>query len=253
LVHYEVRKRCSVLTLDRPQARNSLTPEMTSEIESHLDAAEADEDVRVVILTGVQPVFCAGSDLKAVQEGRWQGNWTERGGYGGIVRRQRTKPLIAALDGPAYGGGTEICLACDLIVASRDAGFALSEIKLGLVPGGGGLFNLARRVPRNVAMRVGLTGDPLSVESAHRFGLVNELCEPGEALETALRVAAAIAANGPIAMRESKALLDEATLAGDDAAFARNELAVRNTVDTEDAREGVAAFLEKRPARFRGL
>lgn len=241
-----------MLTLDRPEARNSLTPEMTAELESHLDGAEADDRVRVVILTGTPPVFCAGSDLKAVQEGRWEGNWTERGGYGAIVRRRRTKPLIVALDGPAYGGGTEISLAADLIVASRTAGLALSEIKLGLVPGGGGLFNLARKVPRNVAMLAGLTGDPLSAEDAYRFGLVNVLCEPGQALATALELARPIVANGPIALRESKALIDEAVFADEETAFARNDLAVRNTVDTEDAREGVAAFLEKRTAEFHG-
>jgi enoyl-CoA hydratase len=252
LVHYEERERSAILTLDRPQARNALTAEMSAAIEAHLDRAEASEEVRAIILTAVAPVFCAGSDLKTVEEGTNGGIWTERGGYGAIARRQRSKPLIAALEGSAYGGGTEIVLACDLVVAARGTGLALSEVKRGLVPAGGGIFRLARKLPTNVAMRAALTGNPVAAEEAHTHGLVNELCEPGEALDQALALAAEIAANGPLAVAESRTVLLEAGPAGEKEAWALNDRAVERTVRSEDATEGVAAFFERRDPVWRG-
>jgi enoyl-CoA hydratase len=252
MVHYEERDRCAVLTLDRPRSRNALTPEMSRTIEAHLDRAEAAEQVRAVVLTAVAPVFCAGSDLKVVQGGTYQGIWTERGGYGAIARRQRAKPLIAALEGPAYGGGTEIVLACDLVVAARGTGFGLSEVKLGLVPAGGGLFRLARKLPTNVAMRAALTGNPVPAELAHAHGLVNELCEPGEALDRALDLVAEIAANGPLAVRESRTVVLEGGPAAEQEAWAINDRAVARTVDSADAEEGLAAFFERRDPVWRG-
>ncbi|MGE0066508.1 MAG: enoyl-CoA hydratase-related protein [Solirubrobacterales bacterium] len=252
MIHYEERDLCAILTLDRPRSRNALTPEMSTAIEAHLDRAEANDEVRAVVLSAVGPVFCAGSDLKAVEAGTFHGVWTERGGYGAIARRQRTKPLIAALEGPAYGGGTEIVLACDLVVAARGTGFGLSEVKLGLVAAGGGLFRLARKLPTNVAMRAALTGNPIPAELAHSHGLVNELCEPGQALDRALELVAEIAASGPLAVRESRAVVLEAGPADDEEAWQINDRAVQRTVDTADAQEGVAAFFERRKPAWRG-
>lgn len=252
MVHYEERDRSAILTLDRPEARNALTAEMSAEIESHLDRAEAEDDVRAVVLTGAPPVFCSGSDLRTVEEGTNGGIWTQRGGYGAIARRPRNKPLIAALEGSAYGGGTEIVLACDLVVAARGTGFALSEVRRGLVPAGGGLFRLARKLPTNVAMRAALTGNAIAAEDAHAHGLVNELCEPGKALDRALSLVAEIAANGPIAVRESRAVVLEAGPADDEEAWTLNDRAVERTVASTDAQEGVAAFFERRDPVWRG-
>jgi enoyl-CoA hydratase len=252
MVRYEEHDGCAVITLDRPEARNALTPEMARSIEEHLDRAEADDALRAVILTGAPPVFCAGTDLGLVGDGRHEGVWTERGGYGAIASRERTKPLIAALDGPSYGGGTEIALACDLIVAARGTGLALSEAKRGLVPAGGGLFRLAQKLPVNLAMQAGVTGDPVSAEVAHAHGLVNVLCEPGGALAAARELVAGIATCSPLAVRESRTVVLDAARAEPAEAWRLNDLAVKRTVDTEDAREGVAAFFEKRPPVWTG-
>lgn len=252
MVHYEESGDSALITLDRPEARNALTPEMATTIESYLDRAEANDALRAVILAGTPPVFCAGTDLKLVGDGSHEGVWTERGGYGGIAGRERSKPLIAALDGSSYGGGTEIALACDLIVAARGIGLALSEAKRGLVPAGGGLFRLAQKLPVNLAMQAGLTGNPVSAETAHAQGLVNVLCEPGTAVATAHELVAEIATCGPLAVRESRTVILEAAGAEAAEAWRLNDLAVARTVDTDDAREGVAAFFERRAPVWRG-
>jgi enoyl-CoA hydratase len=252
MVRYEESDNCAVITLDRPEARNALTPEMAASIEGHLDRAEADEGLRAVILTGTPPVFCAGTDLKLVGDGRHEGVWTERGGYGAIASRTRTKPLIAALDGSSYGGGTEIVLACDLVVAARGTGLGLSEAKRGLVPAGGGLFRLAQKLPVNLAMQAGMTGNPISAETAYAHGLVNVLCDPGGAVAAARELVAEIATCGPLAVSESRKVILEAAGADPEEAWRLNDLAVQRTVDTDDAREGVAAFFEKRPPVWTG-
>jgi enoyl-CoA hydratase len=252
MVRYEELDDCAVITLDRPEARNALTPEMSASIEENLDRAEAEDRVRAVILSGAPPVFCAGTDLSLVGDGRHVGVWTERGGYGAIAGRERTKPLIAALDGSSYGGGTEIALACDLIVAARGTGLALSEAKRGLVPAGGGLFRLAQKLPVNLAMQAGMTGNPVSAETAHAHGLVNVLCEPGGAVSAARELVAEIATCGPLAVRESRKVILDAAGADPEEAWRLNDLAVQRTVDTDDAREGVAAFFEKRPPVWTG-
>src|SRR5690606_5071473 len=136
----------------------------------------------VSILTRDPPVFCAGADLKEINAGNAAALNTERGGFAGFVQRERTKPFIAAVDGPALAGGTEIVLACDLVVASTNATFGIPEVKRSLVAAAGGLFRLPRKIPFNIAMELALTGDPISAELAHHHGLVNELCEPGTAL-----------------------------------------------------------------------
>jgi enoyl-CoA hydratase len=147
-------------------------------LESAIDRAEADPDVWVAILTGLPPVFCAGADLKTIQAGRAMELQTARGGFAGVVRRERTKPMIAAVEGAALAGGAEIVLACDLVVAARDAVIGLPEVKRGLVAAAGS-FRLGRRVPLNVAMAHLLTGDPMNAPTAHRHGLVNGLSLPG--------------------------------------------------------------------------
>jgi enoyl-CoA hydratase len=243
---------CAVITIDRPEARNAISPEVAQGIEDAIDAAEADDAVRVAVLTGTPPVFSAGADLKAIQAGRGDELATERGGFAGLVRRERTKPLIAAVEGAALAGGTEIVLACDLVVASREARFGLPEVKRGLVAAAGGLFRLGRRIPLNLALECALTGDPIDAELARQRGLVNRLCEPGQALDTALALARRITANAPLAVRESRAIVLDCTWADDHEAWRRTDEARDLMAASDDVREGVAAFLEKRAPVWTG-
>jgi enoyl-CoA hydratase len=242
----------AILTLNRPQARNAIDPELTQAIERALDELETNPDIWVGILAAVPPVFSAGADLRAIQAGRGHELVTPRGGFAGLVRRERTKPLIAAVDGPALAGGTELVLACDLVVASTAASFGIPEVKRSLVAGGGGLFRLGRAVPLNIAMECALTGDPIDAERAHHFGLVNLLCAPGEAVDAARRLGARVCANAPVAVRSSRRVVLEGTFASDDVGWQRSEEATALAVESADFQEGVAAFLEKRPARWTG-
>ena len=241
-----------VATINRPEARNAVNGEVARGIEAALDRLEEDDELWVGILAGVPPVFSAGADLKEINAGRFAELATERGGFAGVTSRRRTKPLIAAVDGPALAGGTEITLACDLIVASTTASFGIPEAKRSLVAAGGGLFRLPRRIPFNIAMELALTGDPMDAETAHRHGLVNQLCEPGAALGAARELAARITANAPVAVRESRRVMLETTLADEATAWRRSGEAMAAAMSSEDFGEGLTAFIEKRPPRWSG-
>ncbi|MGE0067942.1 MAG: crotonase/enoyl-CoA hydratase family protein [Solirubrobacterales bacterium] len=242
----------AVITIDRPEARNAVSPEVTNAVEAAMDELEGDGELRVAVLTATPPVFCAGADLKAIRDGRRLELSTERGGFAGFVRRQRTKPVIAAVDGPALAGGTELVLACDLVVASEAARFGLPEVERGLVAAAGGLFRLPRKLPPNLAMEHVLTGEPIDVETAHRHGLVNRVCAAGAAAETALELAARIAANAPIAVRESRRVMIESG-AGDERGWQLSKDAAKVAAESEDVQEGIKAFLEKRAPVWRGV
>lgn len=251
-VDFRLDGQTAVLTLRRPEVRNAVDGEVARGIEAAVDRVEGDEAVRVGVLAAEGPVFCSGADLGLIAAGRADEFRTERGGFGGLVQRRRSKPLIAAVDGPAVAGGFELALACDLIVASTAAWFSLPEVQRGLVAAAGGLFRLPRRVPENVAMELAVTGDPLTAERAHHFGLVNRLVEPGRVLEAALELAARIAGNAPVAVRESRGVLVESAGADDDEGW-RLTLAARARNDaTDDRAEGPRAFLEKRPPQWTG-
>ncbi|MGE3619480.1 MAG: crotonase/enoyl-CoA hydratase family protein [Acidimicrobiia bacterium] len=251
-IEYEQRGPLAIITINRPEARNAVNGEVATGIEAALDRLEADDDAWVGILTGVPPVFCAGADLKEINAGNAAALSTARGGFGGIVRRERTKPLIAAVDGPALAGGTEIVLACDLVVASTTATFGVPEVKRALVAAAGALFRLGRKLPTNIALELILTGDPIDATRAHHFGLVNRLVEPGEALEAAIGLADQITANAPNAVRESRRIMLSATHAEDSVGWALSSEAFAAAQASEDAREGLAAFIEKRAPRWTG-
>lgn len=257
-VLYDVRERVAVITLNRPDARNAVNRAVATGLESAIDRLEADPDLWVGVLcanTGQQerPVFCAGADLKVIQEvGDASPLHTERGGFAGFVFRDRTKPIVAAVDGLAVAGGLEIALASDIVVATTRSAFGLPEVKRNLVAAAGGLYRLPRAVGTAVAMDVVLTGEPIGARRAYDLGLVSRLVEPGEALEEALRVATQIVESAPLAVRASRRVVRAAL---DEDEHELRELSARLLSDvlaSEDATEGLAAFAERRAPQWRG-
>lgn len=253
VVDFARQGRCAVITIDRPEARNAVNEAVAQELEAAIDRLEGDDDLVVGVLTGCPPTFCAGADLKELAAGRHAELGTERGGFAGFVRRDRAKPVIAAVDGAALAGGTEIVLACDLVIASGAARFGLPEVKRGILAGAGGVFRLPRKLSRNVAMMCALTGDPLSAERAYELGLVNELCERGTTLDTALGIAERIASNAPLAVQEARRIMIETEGVPEDDAWEISAAGSARLRATEDAREGARAFIEKRSPVWRGI
>jgi enoyl-CoA hydratase len=252
VVTFETAGNIAVITINRPEARNAVNADVASGIEDAIDQLEADDSLWVGILTGAGTVFCAGADLKAVATGQARNISTTRGGFGGIVTRERTKPIIAACDGPALAGGTEIALSCDLIVASSAASFGIPEVKRSLIAAAGGLFRLPRVMPQNIAMEMALTGDPISADRAAHFGLVNVLCEPGTALATATALAGRISVNAPLAVRASRKVLLQGAMAPDETAWDITHIEMAGVMRSEDFSEGPKAFIEKRPPVWKG-
>jgi enoyl-CoA hydratase len=235
-----------VVTIDRPEARNAVNLAVAEGIAAALERLDGDPALRAGVLTGAGGTFCAGMDLKAFVAG--ERPHVEGRGFAGIVQGPPRKPLIAAVEGWALAGGFEVALACDLIVAARDAHFGIPEVKRGLVAAGGALIRLPRRIPYHVAMELALTGDPIGAERAFAVGIVSRLVEPGEALGAAVELAGVIAANGPLAVDATKRIL-----AADEAgAWERQAEITAPVFASEDAREGARAFAEKRPPVWRG-
>ncbi|MDQ1394296.1 MAG: enoyl-CoA hydratase [Acidimicrobiaceae bacterium] len=252
MVDYLVANRVAVITIGRPEARNAVDGAVATGIENAIDRMEADPECWAGILAGEGPVFCAGADLKAIASGHAAGLRTERGGFAGLVNRDRSKPLIAAVDGPALAGGFEMVLACDLVVASRRAVFGLPEVKRSLVAAGGGLFRLPRTVGPKVAMELILTGDPIAAELAYELGLVNVLVDSGEALAGARSLAARIVANAPHAVWASRSVAAKAMSEDDATLWKLTAEAFAKVGKTDDFIEGPRAFIEKRPAKWQG-
>ena len=252
MIEFDIEGHVAIISLDRVEARNAINPAMAQAIESAIDRVEEDDELWIAILTHNGPVFSAGADLKEIAAGNGAFLGTERGGFAGIVLRERTKPLIAAVDGHAVAGGTEIVLSCDLVVASTIAKFGIPEVKRSLVAAAGGLVRLPRVLPPNIAMELAITGDTISAERAHHFGLVNELCSPGEVLAAAKALAERIAANAPVAVRESRRLILEAPGQTDSEGIIEGGRTIARLASTEDFAEGPRAFIEKRPPVWKG-
>jgi enoyl-CoA hydratase len=255
-VDYQLDGHVAVITINRPEARNAVNRDVAEGVEAAIDRLEGDDDAWIGILTGARTdkgwIFSAGADLKAMTTDPG-GMVTKKGGFAGLVQRERTKPLIAAVDGPALAGGTEIVLACDLVVASRAAVFGIPEVKRNLVAGAGGLFRLGRKLPRNIAMELALTGRlDFPAERAHHFGLVNHLCDEGQAVDRAKELAALIAENAPLAVRESRKIVIEAADQPEEVGWKMSGEGMAKMFGTEDFTEGLTAFAEKRPPVWKG-
>jgi enoyl-CoA hydratase/carnithine racemase len=246
----EPRGRVLVITINRPDQRNAVNAAVATGIAGALDRLDAEADLSIGVITGAGKGFCSGMDLKAFVSG--ERPWAGDRGFAGITQRAAAKPLIAAVEGFAVAGGLEVALACDLIVAARGARLGIPEVKRSLVAAGGGLLRLPRMLPRNIAMEMALTGDPMPAERGYELGLVNRLAEPGAALNAALELADAIAQNGPLALAASKRILNESVDWPDSEFFARQAELTEPVMASEDAREGATAFAEKRAPVWRG-
>jgi enoyl-CoA hydratase len=255
MVDYEIQGRVALITLNRIEARNAINRQVAQEMEAAIDRLESDPEVWVGVLraatVGDRPVFCSGQDLKLL--GSPEGNSvTAKGGFAGLAKRERTKPLIVAVDGLATAGGCEIVLSCDLVVASTRASFGLAEVKRNLVAGAGGLFRLPRAIGQAAAMEAILTGEPLSGERAFQLGLVSRLVGPGEAEAEAIKLAEQICLNAPLAIWASRKVVLAAAGADDATLWAMTDQAMGQMMRSEDLKEGLTAFAEKRPPVWQG-
>jgi enoyl-CoA hydratase/carnithine racemase len=244
-IREEVHGRTLIIHLDREAKRNAINVEMTEGISAALDRLDDDNTLWSGVITGSTTVFCAGTDLK---DGAGVG--TERGGEYGIIRRKRVKPLVAAVEGFCMGGGLEIALACDLIVASTTAQLALPESRRGLVATSGALFRAIRALPPNVAKQLLITGSGLTAQRAYDLGLVNVISEPGQALSDALTLTDDINQSGPVAVRATLAAIAEQYEAGDTAGWQATDRAQTTILASADMREGINAFFDRRPPQW---
>lgn len=240
-----------VLTIDRPEARNAIDPETTREFDEAFDELEANESVHVVVLTGAgDKAFCAGVDLKVQAAEGIAGVISEKGGFAGIVRRNFPKPLIGAVNGHALGGGLELLLACDLVVAADHARIGSTEVRFGQLADGGSLIRLPNRIPLAIAAELVLTGEPISAQRAADIGLVNAVVPAEQLLPKALELAELIARNSHKAVVLSKGLLYEAHGMRDEAAWELNDRYSEQIYVSDDWVEGPVAFVEKRKPRW---
>jgi enoyl-CoA hydratase len=235
-----------VITLNRPEARNAIDSAMSLGVLDALAQLDGDSDLRVGVLTGAGGTFCAGMDLKAFAT---DGLPTK---IDDVFRKGCTKPLVAAIEGVAVGGGLEMALIADLLVAASDARLGSTEVKFGLFPGGGALLRLPRHLPQSLVTELAFTGRLLSAQEAFAHGLVVRLSEPGDALETAVQLAAAIARNAPLGVAAVKQLLRLAPGRTEEELWVEQRRLVDAVFHSEDAREGAQAFAEKRPPQWRG-
>lgn len=243
----ERRGRVLVVSIRREAKRNAIDQRVADGIEAALNLLEDDPDLWIGVLTGTPTVFSAGTDLAAGLSPKG-----ERGGEYGVIRRRRSKPLIAAVEGFALGGGFEIVLACDLVVASSTARFGLPEVKRGLMAICGGTFRTPRALPLNLAREMLLVGDPLPAERLYQVGVVNRVTESGQALAGALEVAERICANGPVAVRASLKAVEDVVAADDELGWSSTAEGFASISTSEDMKEGVAAFLGKRAPEWTG-
>jgi len=252
----ERRGHVLIVTMNRPQARNALSGPMMELMRQAWDTVDSDPEIRVCVLTGAGGAFCAGADLKAMTSShpgdRFQGGDLDVSVIEPLLKGRRlTKPLIAAVEGPAVAGGTEILQACDIRVAGASARFGVSEARWGLFPLGGSAVRLPRQIPYTVAADLLLTGRHITAAEALSIGLIGHVVPDGQALEAALEIAAAIAANGPVAVRAILRVIRETEGMAENEAFTLEAKVGMAVFASEDAKEGPRAFAEKRRPEFR--
>jgi enoyl-CoA hydratase len=239
--------RVLVISMRRDAKRNAIDRALADSLDIAFNELEDDPDLWVGVLTGTTTAFSAGSDLAAM------GDYdTERGGSYGIIRRERRKPLIAAVEGPAFGGGMEIVLACDLVVASSTARFGLPEVSRGLVPTCAALFRGPQTLPLNIAREMILTGESIQAERAYAVGFVNVVTEPGQALAGAVELAQRIGANAPRSVQACLSAVNGLVRSSDEAGWEATRHAMADIAESYDVQEGMTAFFEKRPPVWTG-
>lgn len=246
----ERRGNVLLVTLNRPEARNAVNAAVSTGLGDALHEAQHDAEVRAVVVTGAGQSFCAGADLKAIsrRENIFHPEHAEWG-FAGFVQHVVDKPVIAAVNGTALGGGTELALASDLVVAEERTTFGLPEVKRGLIAAAGGVFRIVEQLPRKVAMELMFTGEPMSAADALKWGLVNQVVPDGTVVDAALALAERITVNAPLAVWATKRVaagIDDGVITGDEAGWTRTMREMGTVLRSQDAREGPLAFAEKR-------
>lgn len=238
-----------IVTINRPEAKNAMSKAAAEGIAAAMDRLDAEDELRVGILTGAGGTFCSGMDLKGFLRG--ESPTVEGRGFGGVVQAPPAKPLIAAVEGYALAGGLELMIACDLVVAHKDAKFGIPEAKRGLVAAAGGVMMLPDQIPERIAMELALTGDFIGADRAYELGMINQVVE-GAALDGAKELATRIAANGPLAVKVSKQVMKESRGWAMEDRYTKQAQLIAPVFISEDAREGAAAFAEKRAPNWKG-
>lgn len=238
-----------IVTINRPEAKNAMNKAAAEGIAAAMDQLESDPSLRCAILTGAGGTFCSGMDLKGFLRGEMPTAGSR--GFGGLTQWTPSKPVIAAVDGFALAGGLELAIACDLIVANKDAKFGIPEAKRGLAAAGGGLLRLPYQIPYRLAMELALTGDFIDAQRALAVGLINAAVD-GPSLDAAKALAAKIAANGPLAVAGSKKVVRAARDWNEEEMWAKQMEVLGPIFVSADAREGAAAFAEKRAPNWTG-